>query len=321
MNRVRGRIFWNNFEAVLEGINARISGNPRLFWHGHVIERYGLQDRALVLGCGNGWVERDLFEKGFIQQAVGIDRSEPLLDQARAAAAAIGMAADYICADLNGFSRPGLQADVAISVGATQRLRFPNRALETVAEILGSGLYVGYDYTGPHRHQYSWPIWSGALELNRQLPERFRVTLRYPDHGAIIAEDPDDAVHSELLMEVLLRHFDLVECQPLGGGLAYLLLMDNHALLDEQFKPDGQAAIARVLAADAELAARVPEANLFTFIVARPKKVAAPAYQRAAWQSDEDEREFRAAANGHRYYPMTPLEMIYSGEGSVIPPD
>lgn len=320
MNTRRTRIFWNNFDAVLTSFNRRISGNDGLYWHNHIIQTYGLQERALILGCGNGWVERDLFAKGFIRSAVGIDPSEPLLSQARAEAEAVGLAAEYACADMNGFEQPGLRADVAVSVGALQRVRFLNRVLETVARIVQGGLYVGYDYTGPHRHQYGWPTWSAALELNQQLPERFRVTLRYPDLDTITAADPDDAVHSELFLEVLLRHFDLVECQPLGGGLAYLLLMDNHALLDEQHQPEGRATVERVMAADAALAAQVPEANLFTFIVARPKKVPAPAYQRSAWQSDEDEREFHAAASGQRYYPATALGMIYSGIGSVRPP-
>ena len=42
--------------------------------------------RALILNCGNGWVEREMVSANVMAEAVGIDYSEALLDEARQAA-------------------------------------------------------------------------------------------------------------------------------------------------------------------------------------------------------------------------------------------
>ena len=52
--------------------------------------------RALILNCGNGWVERVLVEHGLVREAVGIDYSTDLLEEARAAASASGLPLTYL---------------------------------------------------------------------------------------------------------------------------------------------------------------------------------------------------------------------------------
>ncbi len=66
--------YWNDFEVVRRRINGRISGEPTRKWHEHFAnETQRTFKRALILNCGNGWVERELVEHGLIAEGVGMD--------------------------------------------------------------------------------------------------------------------------------------------------------------------------------------------------------------------------------------------------------
>src|SRR3984957_13545980 len=81
--------YWNDFEVVRRRINGLISGEPTRVWHEHfALETQRTFKRALILNCGNGWVERELVEHGLIAEGVGIDYAQSLVDEAAAAAAA-----------------------------------------------------------------------------------------------------------------------------------------------------------------------------------------------------------------------------------------
>ena len=76
--------YWNNFPVVRARINERISGDPDRQWFEHFAEVTGrVFRRALILNCGNGWVERVLVEHGLVHEAVGIDYSTDLLEERR----------------------------------------------------------------------------------------------------------------------------------------------------------------------------------------------------------------------------------------------
>ena len=89
----RGR-YWNDLDRVVRTLNERATGDPDLTWMEHLRDNYGPFRHALVLNCGNGWVERDLVAKGVVASAVGVDVSDELLDQARREAAVGRPAAD-----------------------------------------------------------------------------------------------------------------------------------------------------------------------------------------------------------------------------------
>ena len=89
--------YWNDLECTNRMINRRISGDEAVNWWQHFSQETGqVFERALILNCGNGWVERDMLDGGLIKSAVGIDYSEALLAEARAAAEdeAAGLPAD-----------------------------------------------------------------------------------------------------------------------------------------------------------------------------------------------------------------------------------
>lgn len=306
-----GAIMFNSFECFLARECALISGDPTVGWQRFLFEKYGRLGAAFVFGCGNGWVERGLFQAGVINRVVGADILQKHIDEARTEAQRIGLLCDYLIADLNKFEATGLTADLVVNTGAMHHVAYINRFTELLAKVCSGGLYVGHDYTGAHRNQYTWEVWSEVLDLNQRLPEKYRVSLRYPHLRTMLALDPSEAVHSELQMEVLMRHFDLVQHVRLGGGLCHPLLMSNHRLFHERHTAEGKAALELIMREEEACLARNPDFNLFTFFVARPKQSPAPALVRLNWQAEENERERKASLSGGRYSSPKPLELIY----------
>ncbi|MGB5146792.1 MAG: class I SAM-dependent methyltransferase [Porticoccaceae bacterium] len=78
--------YWNHFELVYRRLNRRATGDEDTFWYQELLAAGHRFERALILNCGNGWVERELVRIGLVRRVVGIDISDDLLGQARSAA-------------------------------------------------------------------------------------------------------------------------------------------------------------------------------------------------------------------------------------------
>jgi len=302
---------FNSFECFLARECFLIAGDPTIGWQRFLFEKYGRLGSAFVFGCGNGWVERGLFQAGIIDRVTGFDIMPKHVEEANREAERIGLLARYSLADSNTFDPGDMRANLVVNNGAMHHVAYINRLTELLARICADGLYVGHDYTGPHRNQYSWEVWSKVIDLSLRLPDKYRLPLRYPHMKTMLALDPSEAVHSELQMEVLLRHFDLVRHARLGGGLCHPLLINNHRLYHERHSEEGRAALALIMETEETCLSANPDFNLFTFFVAKPKLHPASALERLQWQAEENEREARAASDGGRYRRPEPLEMIY----------
>jgi SAM-dependent methyltransferase len=311
-NYYRGDVYWNNFDLVNAHHNRLVSGRDHVGWREYVHSRYGRAPSALFVHCGNGWVERDFFRDGIIDIAVGTDISDDLLNQARASAAELGMPAQYYQADTNTFDFTQIQVDWIVNHAAFHHIAWIDRAVRAFAQVLQpSGLLIGYDYTGPHRNQYPWADWAEMIRVNHALPARFQADLRYPHMPTMLATDPTEAVHSELILEVCRRYFSFLELRPLGGAIAYQLLYQNQALHAEQDSLEGRRVIAELIERDQEYTANDPTKSYFNFWVAQPKSnVLQNTAQLEVWSREEREREEKALSNGHRYGAVEPLELL-----------
>lgn len=305
-------VYWNDFAAIQAHHNRLISGHAHVGWREHVRSRHGTANRGLIVQCGNGWVERDFFRDGLISSVIGTDVSADLLNQARNEAQAMAMPAEYHLLDTNTTDFAKFDFDWVVNHAAFHHIAFIDRAVRSMARgMKPGGLLIGYDYTGPHRNQYPWEAWSRMVELNAMLPSEFRADLRYPHMPTILATDPTEAIHSELILDVVGRYFEFVELTALGGGLAYQLLYGNRALRAAQDTPEGQAALSTIIAADVAFTAGDPGRSFFTYWVAKPRKDAfGDNDQLDRWTQEEDERESTALANGFRYGPPAALEII-----------
>ncbi len=302
--------YWNDLDAVSRRINQRISGDPTRRWFEHfgrVTNR--VFRRALILNCGNGWVERDLLEHGLVEEAVGIDFSQPLLDEATAAAQRAGLRLTYRQANVNTDDIPEAEFDLVVNHAAAHHIAAIDRVFRRICRALPEdGWFVSFDYVGPHRNQYRLDAWEEAWRVNRELPPSLRQELDYPSVTAMVQIDPTEAVHSELIMETFGRYFVPREYAALGGAVAYPLLTHNARLFAAPADGERERWVERILLADDRFLSEHPESTLFAYFAGTPdKSVLGDDARLAAWTAEEEARERRAADNGGEYYDRGPL--------------
>ena len=303
--------YWNDLDRVVRILNERATGDPDRLWSEHLRDNYGPFRHALVLNCGNGWVERELVNRGVVASAVGIDVSADLLKDARKEAAAAGLPLRYVQLDTNRAEFPDENFDLVVNHAAMHHVAYVDRVTRRVCELLApDGVYVSWDYVGPHRNQYTALQWEHAWTANLGLAPDLRQVMRYPHLPTMMAGDPTEAVHSELIVPTIERYFRIEHHARLGGGVGYLLLTHNEAI-HSRSQGDVDDAVQAVMAADGALTDAHPETTLFSYIVARPEKeVLADTGRLAEWTAAEDDRERRAAEAGGAYYPPTALGAI-----------
>jgi SAM-dependent methyltransferase len=196
--------------------------------------------------------------------------------------------------------------DLVVNHAAGHHITYVDRVFRAIARLLPEdGVFVSWDYVGPHRNQYPGDTWEAAHEVNVMLPEPIRSPMNYPWLPVMLDEDPTEAIHSELVLPVMRRYFTLDYERALGGAIAYVLLTPNARFVDA---PAEETApwLDTILSRDAAFTDADPARTLFAYVIARPRKsVLADTTQLAAWTAEEDEREQRAAAHGGRYYPPT----------------
>jgi SAM-dependent methyltransferase len=308
----KGR-YWNDLDCTNRMINRRISGDEAVNWWRHFAARAGKSfERALILNCGNGWVEREMYDGGLFKEAVGIDYSETLLDEAEAESE--GRPLRYVRMNVNAEALPSGPFDLVVNHAAAHHVTRLDRLFRSICGLLpDDGWFISLDYVGPHRNQYAADAWNEAWNLNQILPEHLRQSMDYPLLPLYLEVDPTEAVHSELIVETLRRYFHVDEFVPLGGALAYPVLTHNKRLFSDAVGSDEQERWGQyVLGRDAQYLAENPESSLFAYLTGHPDKdVLSNREALAAWESAEDSREARAAENGGRYYETSMLNEVY----------
>ena len=300
--------YWNDLPQVVAYMSEHFTGDPTKWWVDDFKERFCPEPlgHGLILNCGNGWVERELVDKGIVRTVTAFDYSWDLLCAASRDRGA--RAIQYVRADANtvGFARD--RFDVIFNVAALHHVQYLDRLCRVLCETLKpSGVLVSFDYIGPHRNQYSRPHWRRIVRVNRRLPPAARKPrLRRAHLPTMLHTDATEAIHSELILATGARYFEVFERHDTGGGIAYELLTHNaplHALGPDAADPY----IREVLAWDRHYTARGQVPHLFSYFLARPRKdVLQDATRLRAFQDEEDRREARARARrgvysfGHR---------------------
>ncbi|MFN9545645.1 MAG: class I SAM-dependent methyltransferase [Cyanobacteriota bacterium] len=306
--------YWNDYAPVREYINKSVSGRGDMDWSQHFasLTKKSFQ-KALILNCGNGWVERDLYKQGLFQSAIGVDSSPELLHEAQSAARAHGLPLDYVQLDTNMGLFPEHRFDLIVNHAAAHHVTTIDKVFRALANLLSEdGFFVSFDYVGPHRNQYSVEAWSRLWELNQSLPEVVRhPRLCYPHYPTMLVTDPSEAVHSELIDQMFNRYFHCLEWRGIGGAIAYPLLTHNTALASAP-KDESDFYIRKILAEDDRFRKEFPASSLFAFFYGKPNKAILASPERLqAFSTEEEEREWLAERNGYRYYQPNVLQFLY----------
>jgi SAM-dependent methyltransferase len=261
--------YWNDLPAVLSYLCKRATGDSSLWWMDYFKKHYATppRRRALVFGCGTGWVERDLFDRKVAETFDAFDSSSDYL------AIAKGQRGErpihYAQSNFDGYV-PQVSYDLIVNVASLHHVRFLFRMVDLLSRALDpDGLFVHWEYIGPSRNQYSASHVAILRGINQSLPERFRTPhpLRH-DLRTFLAGDPTEAIHSADILRALDEYFEPVERKVLGGGVAYQLLWNN---LSEYRKDDeeARAILESLLRLDESLTSTGAVPPLFAFLIYR----------------------------------------------------
>jgi SAM-dependent methyltransferase len=311
--------YWNALWPVVDYLQRRSTGDPKLWWMDYLRDRYNPAgfERALVIGCGNGWVERDLFDRGVAKRFDAFDASEAYLSEAERARG--DRPIHYFEADFRQLQLRD-RYDLVVNVAALHHAQYLYGATRVLAHALvPDGLFVHWEYVGPSRNQYPRGQVRAMGEVRDSLPERFRTphALRH-DLRDMVLGDPTEAVHSSEIRRALLDYLDIVEWRDLGGGIAYQLLW-NHLAPFRDGSPEAEAALERILAADAALSGTAGVPHLFAFAVMQRRRGADTIGATVRRLVREPVREAVAQRSGG-YYPVELLRLWLAGHPRISRP-
>ncbi len=304
-------VYWNDYPDAVKEINRRSSDDPDTKWYEHFFQTHkGPYKKVLMLNCGNGWLERSLHKLGYIKELVGVDYVEDLLTEARQKAKKLPFR--YYQMDVNTAKFPEADFDLVINHAAVHHIANLNKVFHKLLKVIKKdGVFLNYDYVGPHRNQYSITQWQSIFQVNQQLPSHCRQELDYPHLPTMLATDPSEAVHSELILPTMRHYFDITLFKPIGGALAYPLLTHN-ARLQKAPKRDVRRSVQTIMAADAEYHAAFPEHTMFAYWVARPNwPILNDQAKLQTLQKAEDKREQSAKKRQGHYYELDLIQQLY----------
>lgn len=310
--------YWNDYGYIRGEINKRITGAATKEWYEYFFESQGKKKfkKALILNCGNGWVEREIYPLGLFEQAVGVDYSDKLLKAAKKAADRLPIR--YYKMDINTAKFPESGFDLVINHAAGHHIAYINKVFYVLSNIMTTdGLLVSYDYVGPHRNQYPIDQWAAAQEVNRKLPPDLRQDMKYPHLPTMLVTDPSEAVHSELILETCKMYFSIIESKSAGGPIAYLILTHN---------PNAKSFLSKknkkwlefVMQKDLEYINSHHGSSMFDYWVAQPNKKAHKKDFLLRRQKEEDIREASAKDNKGTYYDNNFLQDLYLEREDLI---
>lgn len=302
-------VYWNNFVETQHYMNALATDDAETDWQTHLLNwNNGKSFRnALILSCGNGFVERTLYDRGIIQAAVGIDVDLALLEIARTHADG-KYPFKYVLLDSNKNSDfPWGDFDLVVNHAALHHIAYIDFHVRSLYRLLrrSGGTIVNYDYVGPHRNQYSDDHWNAIIDLNNRSHPCFRhPDLVYPHLPTMLSVDPSEAIHSELIVETLRRYFEPQWFRYLNGQLAYALLTHNRNLQHHSChaKMNISSHVQWVLNEDRLYAEKYRNDGLFLYSIMTPRIDAPKNADLDRWSLEESKRENKARRQHGLYY-------------------
>ena len=231
-------LVWTSSPVVRRYLHELVSGDPNCDWLTWVeaVHFAPRLDRALVLGCGSGWLERALAQRGRFRSIVACDFAAETVSRAREAAEEEGFSSsiDYRVVDLENEELPAGPFDAVIANDVLHHITGLEPLYTRIHGALApGGKLVFNEYVGPNRFQYSDAHMEVVNRYLRVLPDRLRWdpivgrTLRKRervDAKQLVIDDPTEAVRSEDVLPLARKFFRVEKEYAYGGGLLNPLL-------------------------------------------------------------------------------------------------
>jgi 2-polyprenyl-3-methyl-5-hydroxy-6-metoxy-1,4-benzoquinol methylase len=226
--RQLAHVTWMANTAVLMYLNERATGDPARDWLSSWAHRWfvGSDLRVLVLGCGEGWLERAVAQWPFVARIDAVDFAEEAVARAREAARGMDRIHHGVV-DLNRDELPAADYDVVVAHSVLHHVENLEHAFGQIERAMRpEATLVVNEYVGPNRFQFSDSVLAimNALLGCLGLPPKQRPTV-----AEMLANDPTEAVRSEELLPFLAKEFEVLERKDIGGTILQHLLYETVA--------------------------------------------------------------------------------------------
>tara|TARA_B110000438_G_scaffold117299_1_gene114626 strand:- start:861 stop:1874 length:1014 start_codon:yes stop_codon:yes gene_type:complete len=265
--------YWNDLETVVKYKNKLSTDNENIHWLNDILTRFKEYlpfQNILIVGCGNGWLERQLYEMKIGLHFDAFDISQKYIDEAQKLSK--NMPIDYFIEDINTMSNiENKKYDAVFNFAILHHATEIENATKRISEVLKpGGLIFNEEYVGPAQNQYSDEHLKNMLEVMSDLPSKYRSKHMLRPPLANFRVEPTEAIHSDLVRPMFEKYFDIIYERDMNGGIAYQILWNNI----ENFCDDDPEAIKwldYLLEKDFEFSENGKVPILFWNSVGRPK--------------------------------------------------
>lgn len=266
--------YWNDLEEVQIYLNKLSTGNGKTTWIDHIIKKFRRFlpfSEVLIVGCGNGWLERLLFDRGIATHIDAFDISEKYLEEARKKRG--DRSIDYFVSDVNNMENiKNVKYDAVFNYAILHHANEIEYAIKKLAQVLKpSGLIFNWEYVGPSQNQYSDEHVKIMNEVMSKLPERFRTKhpLRPPLENFRV--EPTEAIHSDLIRALFKKYFAITYEKDLNGGVAYQILWNNIRQFKDKSDKEASKYLKFILEEDLRLSKNKGVPILFWYCIGKPR--------------------------------------------------
>jgi SAM-dependent methyltransferase len=261
--------YWNDYPECLSLINTRLFGK-NIDWKTNLIDKDLIKFKhALILNCGNGWVERELYDAGIILKATGVEYNKELIDECIKNKEERDI--NYIQHDINTIYFDENTFDCVINFAACHHIRYIEEICINIRKWLKpDGYFIHNDYIGPQRNQYSKSQWLNMNTINNSINVKYNKNLGYPDIQQMMNDDPTEAINSNRIIQVLYDLFNIDTHTKSGGAITYEILTHNSKLFNAPLDIR-QKIVKMVMEKDLEYLNKSGD-SFFHFIIARNNK-------------------------------------------------
>ena len=265
--------YWNDLESVVKYKNKLATDNENTHWISDILTRFKEYlpfENVLIVGCGNGWLERQLCEMKIGLHFDAFDISQKYIDEAKKSSE--NKPIDYFIEDINEMSHiENKKYDAVFNFAILHHATKIDNATKRISEVLKpDGLIFNEEYVGPARNQYSDEHLKIMIEIMSDLPPKFRSKHLLRPPLANFRIEPTEAIHSDLVRPMFEKYFDIIYERDLNGGVAYQILWNN---IENFVSLDSEATkwLDYLLRKDYELSEKGEVPILFWYGVGKPK--------------------------------------------------
>ena len=247
--------YWNDLPCVIKYINFLTTGDQDKSWIDDLkvqFKKFLPFDKVLIVGCGNGWLERELADTNIGKNFDAFDISEEYIQEAKNKKG--DRSIKYFISDINNLDNLETEKyDAVFNYAIIHHVTDLDNAVNKIYQSMKTNaLIFNIEYVGPDRNQYSEQHLSEMVKVLKKIPKKFRTTHPLKPRIENFRVDPSEAIHSSLVKSTLNKFFDIIHEKNLNGGIAYPLLWNFIEKFENEKDPESSDCLDFLLREDSQ---------------------------------------------------------------------